>query len=230
MSKIYKHASEDLMYKVVFLDEEETEHTEAFGDVADQSEDALEQTEEKIEADFEQKFSRKHREKKSDKKYKEKKYKNKIKKKFKGKEDQKAFGSLYNFDIGGFAIDAAPINFTVEGPEFNTDANPEEDTIHIFKDGNYEITFFMDILANSALANFAIFRNNTQINESKFSFVSEDTIQTTLGKTIHTELEENDVISVRTINTSSPNVGYEPPTIRYLNAALTVKLLNGKDL
>jgi hypothetical protein len=217
------------------LDEEETEHTEAFGDAADQSEDALEQTEEKIEADFEQKFSRKHKEKKNDEKYKEK-YKKKYKKKFKGKEDQKdqkdqkAFGSLYNFDIGGFAMDAAPINFTVEGPEFNTDANPEEDTIRVFKDGNYEITFFMDILANSALANFAIFRNNTQINESKFSFVSEDTIQTTLGKTIHTELEENDVISVRTINTSSPNVGYEPPTIRYLNAALTVKLLNGKDL
>ncbi|UOK58974.1 hypothetical protein MGI18_08205 [Bacillus sp. OVS6] len=72
MSKIYKHASDDLMYKVVFLDEEETEHTEAFGDVADQSEDALEQTEEKIEADFEQKFSRKHREKKAIKNIKKK--------------------------------------------------------------------------------------------------------------------------------------------------------------
>ncbi|MDX8290156.1 hypothetical protein SLL00_10140 [Metabacillus indicus] len=135
------------------------------------------------------------------------------------------FGSLYNPDLGGFAIDDTLIDFTVAGPDFKTKPSVPQDFIKVKKDGVYLITFFMDIQAEAAFANFAIFVNNQQVDVGKFSFTTEGILQTTAGKTIQLELEEGDRISVKTINTGSPMNGYFPPPIRYTNAALTVTLL-----
>lgn len=135
------------------------------------------------------------------------------------------FGSLYNPDLGGFAIDDTPIDFTVAGPDFKTKPSIQQDFIKVKKDGVYLITFFMDIQGEAAFANFAILVNNQQVDVGKFSFTTEGLLQTTVGKTIQLELQEGDKLSVKTINTGSPMNGYFPPPIRYTNAALTVTLL-----
>lgn len=81
-------------------------------------------------------------------------------------------------------------------------------------------------MTNPVIANFAIFRNNTLIDLSRFSLMATDTIQTTIGKTVHLELSGDDEITVRTLDVSSPNVEYVTPAVQILNAALTVKLLD----
>ncbi|WP_454100468.1 hypothetical protein [Metabacillus sp. SLBN-84] len=136
-----------------------------------------------------------------------------------------AFGSLYNADIGGFAVPGVKLNFTSEGPEYKTRSSVIDDTIRIKKDGVYEIIFLTDVMTLNGEADFGIFRNNTLINEAKFSVKSGDLLQTTVGKVVQLELEKGDEISVRTIFTNTPDTGYEFPDIRYMNSSLTVKLL-----
>ncbi|KEZ52407.1 hypothetical protein [Metabacillus indicus] len=136
-----------------------------------------------------------------------------------------AFGSLYNADIGGFAVPGVKLNFTSEGPEYKTRSSISDDTIRIKKDGVYEIIFLTDVMTLNGEADFGIFRNNTLINEAKFSVKSGDLLQTTVGKVVQLELEKGDEISVRTIFTNTPDTGYDFPDIRYMNSSLTVKLL-----
>lgn len=164
------------------------------------------------------------------KKYFKEKYKHKYKRKYKKCcKKQKisiGYGSLYNFELGSFALDGEPINFTVAGPLRHVGGILADNCLKIKKSGVYEIIFLADIMTNPVIANFAIFRNNTLIDLSRFSLMATDTIQTTIGKTVQLELAGDDEITVRTLDVSSPNVEYVTPAVQIRNAALTVKLLD----
>ncbi|WP_282034892.1 hypothetical protein [Metabacillus indicus] len=164
------------------------------------------------------------------KKYFKEKYKHKYKRKYKKCcKKQKisiAYGSLYTFGLGSFALPGEPVNFTVAGPLRHVDANLSDNYLEIKKAGVYEVIFLADIMTTAAIANFAFFRNNTLIDISRFTLMTSDVMQTTVGKTVQIELDEEDEITVRTLNVSSPNVEYAIPAVQLLNAALTVKLLD----
>ncbi|MGD6793020.1 hypothetical protein [Metabacillus indicus] len=158
-------------------------------------------------------------------KYKHK-YKRKYKKCYKKQKVSTAYGSLYNFELGSFALDGDPVNFTVPGPLRHVGGILADNSLKIKKSGVYEINFLADVMANPVIANFAFFINNTLIDLSRFSLIATDTIQTTIGKTVHLELEGDDEITVRTLDLRSPNVEYVTPAVQILNAGLTVKLLD----
>ncbi|MEM5016789.1 hypothetical protein WKH31_10900 [Metabacillus indicus] len=164
------------------------------------------------------------------KKYFKEKYKHKYKRKYKKCcKKQKisiAYGSLYNFALGSFALPGDPVNFTVAGPLRHVDAILSDNCLRFKKAGVYEVIFLADIMTTAAIANFAFFRNNTLIDVSRFTLMSGDTIQTTIGKTFQIELDKEDEITVRTLDVSSPNVEYAIPAVQLLNGALTVKLLD----
>jgi hypothetical protein len=164
------------------------------------------------------------------KKYFKEKYKHKYKRKYKKCcKKQKisiAYGSFYNFGLGSFALPGDPVNFTSAGPLRHVDANLSDNYLEIKKAGVYEVIFLADIMTTAAIANFAFFRNNSLIDVSRFTLMATDTIQTTIGKTVHIELDEEDEITIRTLDVSSPNVEYAIPAVQLINAALTVKLLD----
>ncbi|WP_411334703.1 hypothetical protein ACK1LH_05790 [Metabacillus indicus] len=123
-------------------------------------------------------------------------------------------------------MDGDPVNFTIAGPLRHLGGILADNSLKIKKSGVYEINFLADVMENPVIANFAFFRNNTMIDLSRFSLMATDTIQTTIGKTVHLELESDDEITVRTLDLTSPNVEYVTPAVQILNAALTVKLLD----
>lgn len=227
--------------KVIFLDESETDSLAGEfeeGDFSDSlGESAVmdftqnlagvigEAVEESLEAVSKHVSCEKNYKKYFKEKYKHK-YKRKYKKCCKKQKISIAYGSLYNFALGSFALPGDPVNFTVAGPLRHVDAILSDNCLRIKKAGVYEVIFLADIMTTAAIANFAFFRNNTLIDVSRFTLMTSDVMQTTVGKTVQIQLGEKDEITVRTINVSSPNVEYDIPAVQLLNAALTVKLLD----
>lgn len=228
--------------KVIFLDESEADSLDgelAEGNLSDSLADVStvtdfteslagvigEAVEESLEAVSKHVSCEKNHKKYFKEKYKHK-YKRKYKKCCKKQKISIGYGSLYNFGLSSFALPGEPIDFTVAGPLRHVGAILSDNCLRIKKAGVYEIIFLADIMTTAAIANFAFFRNNTLIDVSRFTLMTSDVMQTTVGKTVHIELGEKDEITVRTLNVSSPNVEYDIPAVQLLNAALTVKLLD----